>query len=598
MKFVRLFPLFLVSALVLAACGKDDSGEDSSTAGIKDSGHLAGNGLLAFVPENTPYFAGNLAPLPDDVVDSYLRRVEPMLATVQQEMAVLKLRIESDPETLESEPGARIVHAVLQELDGKLNRAGLESLGFDITPEQVMYGMSAFPVMRTSLANADALRATVQRVLDNANVEAPKLQFQGQDYWRFIPESHEYDENGDEVVDAGDSGPAKDAIGIYIAILPDHMVIGMLPVFAEDKVLPAFLAQEIPASSSAENSLKTINKRFDYTPFGTGVVEFQRLYDEIVDANSLAGQYISLSGHDLAELNSDICRQEISGMIAHTPRIFTGMSEFNETTLGSRTVVETESSLASELMGLVADVPVANPKTTFLAELALGLKIGPLRDFLRNKATAMVEQPYQCEALADINQKAQQAADQLNQPIPPMVNNLFGLRVALASINKQSPESAQGLIALHVTQPEMLVGMAQMLVPNLAELDLTVGAPPVQVPANMIPMPGLVIYAAQAKTSIGLSVGEGQQNELSGFINQEGKSNGTFLSANYDSAAFSDMTGQMGDDYEDNEALAQYEDFAARMQEEAQKLMDRSDTRLSFTKDGFVIDSTSTLKNP
>ncbi|HET6563807.1 MAG TPA: hypothetical protein VFG52_00220, partial [Xanthomonadales bacterium] len=307
MNFARLLPLFLMAALSLAACGKDDSSGDSAGTGTKDSGHVGGNGLLAFVPENTPYFAGNLAPMPDDVVDSYLRRVEPMLATVQQEMTAIKQRIESDPERLESEEGARIVHAVLQELDGKLNRAGLESLGFDITPEQVMYGMSAFPVIRTSLANADALRATVQRVLDNAQVEAPKLQFQGQDYWRFIPESHEYDENGDAIVDAGGTEPAEDAIGIYIAILPDHIVLGVLPVFAEDAVLPALLAKEIPASSSAENSLKSINKRFDYTPFGTGVIEFQKLYDEIVDANSLAGQYISLSGHDLAKLNSDVC---------------------------------------------------------------------------------------------------------------------------------------------------------------------------------------------------------------------------------------------------------------------------------------------------
>lgn len=599
MKPARLLPLLLISSLALSACGKDDSGNETA-AGTGQTASAAGNNsLLALVPADTPYLAGNLAPLPDKLVDSYLKRAEPILAAFQLQMNKFQQQIEKNPEELESDPATRVVLAAMQELDGKLNRAGLEGLGFDLTPEHVIYGMSAFPVMRASLSDADALRATVQRILDRADVAATSLEFQGQAYWRFIPEMHDYDENGNVLAETRtDAEKTAQAIGLYIAILQDHMAVGLLPVADESTVLPSFLAIEKPASSAAASTLKAVNQRFDFSPYGSGVIEFQKLMDQLTSENSLAGQYIKRFGHDLAEFNSHVCRQEISGIIAHTPRAFAGIKELSETVGTSSMVVETESSLASELTALVSDVPVANPKSNYLAELALGLKIGPLRDFLRNKASAVVSAPYQCEALADLNIRAQQAADQLNQPIPPMVNNLFGLRVAIRSIDQNTPESAKGLIALHVTQPEMLVGMAQMLLPNLADMNLVVGAPPARVPADLIPLPGMVVYAAQGKSAIGLSVGEGEQDQLASFINQEGKSNGTFLSVNYDSAAFSEITGQMGEDLPDSDALASHQDFVKQLQEEARKLLDRSDTRLSFSKDGLVIDNSSTLKNP
>lgn len=304
-------------------------------------------------------------------------------------------------------------------------------------------------------------------------------------------------------------------------------------------------------------------------------------------------------GHDLGTKVTDQCRSEISSIIAHTPYFYTGVKELSETAVASQVVVETDSTIAAELINLVADVPVANAKSSYLAELALGLKVGPVRDFLRSKVMAVVDQPYQCELLQKMNTQAQEAADQLNQPIPPMVNNLFGLRAAISRIGGESaPQSAEGMIALHVTQPEMLVGMAQMLVPNIAEMDLTVGAPPVQIPPDLIPLPDLVIYAAQAKTAIGLSVGEGQQNGLADFINQEGKSNGTFLSVNYDTATYLNMSGQIGADSGDSNGHSDGGGFAESAKAVYQSMADRSDTRLSFTKDGLVIDSKMTFKNP
>lgn len=610
MKFAPLLPVFLITALAITACGKDESANQAADTAT----NAAGNSLLALVPSDTPYLGGNLAPVPDALIDSYLTRFEPALVSLQADLSKARAELESNPDKLAEDTETRVVHALLQELDGKLNRAGLESLGFDLSAEHVIYGISAFPVIRASLSDATALRATVQRVLDNAAIEAPQLEFQGQSYWRIIPDRHDSDDHdfyGDEDSVEPDSGDDADVstdatepedkadIAFYVAILPDHLALGVLPIAAENEVLPAFLALQKPADSVAAKRLGEINQRFGYSAYGTGVLDLQKFADELLNPDSLAGQLMASHGHDLGTKVTDQCRSEISSIIAHTPYFYTGVKELSETAVASQVVVETDSSIAAELINLVADVPVANAKSSYLAELALGLKVGPVRDFLRSKVMAVVDQPYQCELLQKMNTQAQEAADQLNQPIPPMVNNLFGLRAAISRIGGESaPQSAEGMIALHVTQPEMLVGMAQMLVPNIAEMDLTVGAPPVQIPPDLIPLPDLVIYAAQAKTAIGLSVGEGQQNGLADFINQEGKSNGTFLSVNYDTATYLNMSGQIGADSGDSNGHSDGGGFAESAKAVYQSMADRSDTRLSFTKDGLVIDSKMTFKNP
>lgn len=603
MKFARLMPVFLITALALAACGKDEPADQAADAAA------AGNSLLALVPADTPYLGGNLAPVPDAVIDSYLSRFEPALESLQVELTEARAELESNPDELADDDGARVVHALLQELDGKLNRAGLESLGFDLSAEQVVYGISAFPVMRATLSDAAALRATVQRVLDNAGMEAPELEFQGQSYWRIVPDMHESvtgdlsDVYGDGAEDET-GAPASDqeeesGVAIYIAILPDHLAFGMLPLESESEVLPAFLALEKPADSMAAQQLADINQRFGYSAYGTGVLDLQKFADELLNADSLVGRLLASHGHDVAAAATDQCRAEISSIIANTPYFYTGMKELSETVVENQLVVETAPSIATELMSLVSDVPVANAASSYLAELALGLKVGPVRDFLRSKAMAVVEQPYQCEFLQDLNNHAQNASDQLNQPIPPMFNNLLGLRAAISRFGRgqDAPESAEGMIALHVTQPEMLVGMAQMLVPSLAELNLAPGEPPVQVPSDMLPVPGLVLYAAQSESALGISVGEGQQNGLADFINQKAKANGTFLSFNYDTATYLDMSGQLGNDALDS-GDSSASSFAESAKEVYQSMADRSDTRFSFTKDGLVIDSKMTFKNP
>ncbi len=265
MNSKRLAVIAAVTLFALSGCGK----EEAETANSASS-----NTLLSYVPLATPFLAANLQPTPDEVIDSFLQKAGPVLLTAQAELVKVRARLESRPDAADT--GSKLVLALLQELDGKLNRPGLESLGFDLQSHKVIYGMGVFPIARIGLADAKALKSTVQRILDRAGIVAPEQSFQGRAYWRLAADdpSHQHG-----------AFPG----GLYIAILQDHFALSIFPTSAEKDLLPLFLGLKKPAASDAETRLNALNAKYGFTPYFTGVVDLQLLANEFLQPDSIAG---------------------------------------------------------------------------------------------------------------------------------------------------------------------------------------------------------------------------------------------------------------------------------------------------------------------
>jgi hypothetical protein len=579
MSYLRLLAIGTLSLLMVAACGKS---EDAVEVAIEKTDST----LFDYVPADTPYLAGNLQPIPDEVIEVFLQRFEPVLASVQDELAKAR-------QTLEDEDGSRLISAILQEFDGNLSRQGMESLGFDLRAHKVVYGMGVFPVIRIGLSDADALRATIQRVLANAEIDAPELEHQGVSYWRLSD------------VDTADA-----PVGLYVSIFADHLAMSIFPPLAETELLPAFLGLEMPGDSNAATRLAELNAKHSYTPYGSGILDFDQLVEEFISPDTIMAQVMATTGDfDPAEITAE-CKTEIRGIVSNSPRMTMGVRELTTSAIAMQYRVETETTLAQQLAGLVADIPIADPLSDRLLELSFGMRFGAVRDFLREKVVAIMESPYQCEHLQSINQSATEAFTQLNQPMPPLVNNFRGLRLSLSEIleTNSMPVNGRGLIAVHVEQPEMFVGMAQMFLPDLSELTLAPGDPPVQLPASMLPIPDVVAFAALSTEAIGLSIGDGEEAGLPAYLEEEAGPEGTFMSIGYDMAAYLDYTQKLGEQYEqiedelaetdpEQEAILQsIEDISASAQQAVKSFSDRSYTTFRLTPDGFEADSRMTFK--
>lgn len=580
MTAIRTVIVATALVLALAACGRD---EESATG--------AGNALLDFVPADTPYLAANLEPLPEDVVDAYLQRVQPVLDEMQTQLSKARADLEGqEPTGVDGDSGDRLALALLRELDGKLSREGLNSLGLDIRSHKVVYGLGAFPVLRMGLSNAVSMQATIHRVLDGAGLTAPEQSLQGVAYWRVGPDAHH-----------------DTPVGLYVAILEDHLAIGVLPAAAEAEVLPAFLGLERPAQSDARTRLAELNDARGYTAHGSAILDLRLLADQFLLPNSLTARVLAGTGeYDPASITPE-CVAEVHGIIDNAPRMTAGTTELDTTVIAYQYRVETPATLAASLAQLAARIPAADALSTRVLDLAFGIRLGAVRDFLREKATAITQNPYRCEFLREMNEQAEQALVQLNQPMPPFVNNFRGLRVSLDEIAVSEgslPTGARGHVALHVEQPEMFLGMAQMFLPDLAALGLKAGEPPLRLPESLLPVPGLVAFAAMSNEAIGLSLGEGEEAGLPAYLDRETGPEGMFLSVSYDSAAYLEYTERLAasvtvdvsEEGADERAAQAVDAVAEAARQVFLDMADRNTTTLQFGPDGLVIDGRMTFK--
>jgi hypothetical protein len=375
-------------------------------------------------------------------------------------------------------------------------------------------------------------------------------------------------------------------------------------------LLPAFLGLEMPGDSNAVSRLAELNAKHSYTPYGSGILDLDQVVEEFISPDTIMARVMATTGDfDPADMTAE-CKTEIRGIVSNSPRMTMGVRELTTSAIAMQYRVETETTLAQQLAGLVADIPIANPLSDRLLEFSFGMRFGAVRDFLREKVVAIMESPYQCEHLQSINQSATEAFTQLNQPMPPLVNNFRGLRLSLSEITETNsmPVNGRGLIAVHIDQPEMFVGMAQMFLPDLSELTLAPGEPPVQLPASMLPIPNVVAFAALSTDTIGLSIGDGEEAGLPAYLEEEAGPAGTFMSIGYDMAAYFEYTQKLGKQYEQTEdelaetdpeqeaVLQSIEDISAAAQQAVKSFSDRSYTTFRLTPDGFEADSRMTFK--
>ena len=487
MKLLRFSALLVASALLVTACKRE--------AEI-----TVDNPLLAYVPADTPYVYANLEATPRDVIDAFLLRAGPSLEAAQALLDNLKIEIN----TVEAGDlrEAKLASAIMAEFNGKLNRAGLESMGLSLESQAAIYGMGVFPVMRVSLKDADALRETIARIERASGVPFTTHVLDGQEYWRVSDDNQ--------------------VAGAYFAILDDHFAFSLFPVSAEDELLPALLGKTMPANSTAAQDLIALNKARGYTGFGSGYVDLQRLADEFFDAHSRTAALLAELGHGEAAGLDEVCKAEIRGMIAKAPRIVAGTTELSANRIGISYQLELEPGLAEQLSDLVADVPVADSSDDKVFSAALGLNVVHLRDFLRAQFTAIAESPYQCRRLEKLNLQADAMLAQLNQPMPPFINNFKGFRVSLDEFDPANfnPETARGMFSLEMDKPQMVIGMAQMMIPGMAGLELEPGADPVPLPQELLSFSNgdLQVYAAMGEDSIGIALGASTQSELARFM--------------------------------------------------------------------------------
>ncbi|MDJ0657045.1 MAG: hypothetical protein QNJ40_22995 [Xanthomonadales bacterium] len=562
-----LYNRALVGALLvcvgLTGCS-DDTEEAAPEAQSKAAAAASGGGgqspLLAYIPDDTPYFLANESEISDDLVDLIWEMAEPGLGYAEAAIAAKLAEGTDDPAE----------QAVLEELSGKLNREGLSELGLDPGGNMAIYGLGVLPVLRAEITDSSALKATISRIEEKSGKAIPKVNRGGIEYYEL-----------------------GDAEGTIIVSVNDNQVVmGVTPTIAKDTVLDQILGIEKPARSVADSGrISDLNKEFGLLPVATLFVDPPALVDAVLSDDSEAAQM--MFSEERAKM-TPACVAEIRGMAEIMPRMVSGYTALDRSRMDQVAHAELRSDIAQSLQGLMIPMAGMGQEAGGLFNFALAFDLLKTKQFLIDRAAAVSAEPYQCAELADINTGMAELQTKLSQPLPPMVGNIQGLRINIKEAEMAAggmPTNLRALVMVGMTNPQLIVGMASAFVPQMATLQMDTNGTPVPVPPNVIPFPLDEPHVAMMNHGLAFSVGVGEQDNLKSFLDAELPDEPSFITMGYDAAAMQMYQQQMMQTMAAMSGEAGMPDMPAPAD-----LLDRVHATISFSDKGVDIVSTSTLK--
>lgn len=549
----------------LVACSDDPSATVSSVAEIDQSG------VLSFVPADSPYLLAATEAFPEDLRERYWAMAASSLSEVQVALT---------EQLNEGSTGEPLVDALLRELDGKLNRDGLRSLGLDEAGQFAIYGLDVLPVIRASLSDSVAFRDAIARIEADAGQEIPTGELDGQAYWRL-----------------GEPDGA-----VYMAIIDEQtLVITLIPMALESTVLPIALGQQMPEQTMASNdAVVDMMADYGFLQQAFGYVDFEGLANLILaDQGPVMSWMREEAELDLTEFGPQ-CQKETMDLVRIAPRMVFGVTQIDNMRVEQRSVIELETGLAGKLMDTAVDVPGLGAINDALMTMGLGFDLMKGKKLLLEQVNAMTAEPSQCEQFARMRAGLEDMKTQLLQPLPPVVGNIKGGNVVLSELNFTQDQAidVDGMIALRIDNPKLMLGMAQAMMPELAELQLNDDGEPMPIPASIrIPnAPHIEApHMAMNDRAVGFSLGEGQQHGLKAFIESDSIASKPILAAGYKGELFERIASLAIENLDPAEA-AEVEKSLLSMRETYVKHIDYINITVSFSAEGIDMMQTTDFK--
>lgn len=482
MMSVRSCIAVVLMAGVLTACGSGSTDESL---------------LLAYVPADTPYVYAHVERTPADANDAWLQLVAPVGDGLRASAARARTALMTA-----ADDRHRVAIALLQLLEERLNVDGWRRMGMRIDPLIAFYGIGAIPVLRVELGDPEAFRAFVDEAGQRAKTQLPVDEVDGHAYWRF-----ELGEDGDAAV---------------IMSIQDQSLVLTIDIGKRGPALADLLGLRRPARSILDSGeLQEINRDLDFTPYGTLLVDGRRLLATLIDDAGLVSRRLAEDGESL----TPECRTELTALAEVMPRWIAGYQRLDTRATVTDNVLELRPDLARGLMSLPAPVPgLGRVDETVLIDIGFGIKLDKLAEFIQAQAGAIRRDPYTCEWLTGLNR----SADGIGQQVAGMymaASWFTGLRLALTQVqwDGEYPTQVEAAVVLASPSPSALIGMIRGFVPQLAQLELAVGAPPQPIElgefaAELMPEEPPPAFAALADGVIGIAIGADADRELAGYL--------------------------------------------------------------------------------
>ena len=575
LKIIQSRYVFLLAACALAVAGCGKSREQQEI----DSPLTDGSGLLRYVPADTPYVFGTLAPPPDDFVDKIEPTLDRVLAaySTMLEVAVSDGLAESEVDSEE----AATIKAVVEELRSLLSIDGLRAAGLTRESTFVLYGNGLLPVARVTLSDGSLFDDAITRIEAKAGEQLAVAEIEGMPY-RYIED---------------------EGVRFIIATAGDQLVLTIAPDSLDDSALVRLLGLELPARNIAQTgTLLDIAKAYGYLHQYVGLVDTVRLADTFIDEpGGLDALLLDMAGYDAGTLSA-ACKTEFRSLAAIAPRVVTGYEEVSAERIRSVAVVELRKDIAADFTAFVSPVPGLGVNYDGLFSFGMSLNVRAIRAFFDSRVASLREDPWACEHLADLQDGLFAAQEQAQaQPVPPVVYDFRGFLAVVEELDgfdfgtTQPPESIDASFLLAIDNAQGLLAMGQAMIPQLGEMAIE---PDGKAHQFDLPETGSDVdgaWLALTESAIALSVSKDAEAALPAMLGADSAVPPPFMSIGVDGARYYALLGEAMRESDDDELSEEMKSAVSDLLEAVADLYERVEVDVSFTERGIEIDSDLTL---
>lgn len=515
---MKKYMILMLTFLVLAACGGDDT-TDKQPPAVKTA--MAEAEILSYVPADTPlFFASGLSN--DLYPDRYVSVMQDYMKNVAE---YLKITLSDAMETIDAADEDNKLDTdkeTVQDIEGFVNRwlvdGQFEKVGMKVDETQMLgYMVDLFPVVRIKLASGHQIPA----MFDDLDAEF-KLTVQKSELDDLTLREYSYDK-----------------VTILAANNDDYLVLSMAPTVIKDQLVKSLMGIDKPAQSLAAQRelLDDVKTKHGFITDDVFVMDVQKMADYFINPDNYDSAMLNFLQIEDNKL-SPVCKTEINAMIAKAPRMVAGMTALTDNVIDSALIWEMDNELSQDLAQLAGRIPATDKQAAFSFGMSFNL--------LNSQKVAskyidnILNAPYQCELFSQLNQQAETLKARISQPLPPFVSNFKGFNMSFSDlkVNQQAAdlnnpaemiESFKAQLSLSVDEAQSLVGMAQMMLPQLQGMTLPTDGSLIplkqQLPANLMSLPVDVstAFAAINNHTIGLSMGYADGGNLSELVSQDGE---------------------------------------------------------------------------
>ncbi|QWT20613.1 hypothetical protein KPL74_01060 [Bacillus sp. NP157] len=469
-----------VASVLLAACGHKD----------KDA-------PLAFVPADTPYVVASLDKLDDSAYEA-------VIAQINAELPGQVVQLKSYAQEFEGKGNvdtARLMRALVTELDGKNAETVLKSTGVDIKTGSAVYGIGLSPVARAALADPAAWDAFVGRLetaygkkLDTANAG-------GQAYRH---------------VALGDSG-----VQLVIATVDKQAVAALLPGDAAEPLVRQALGVDRPDKNLQDDGrLADLAKAKGYKDYVVGQVDLARLLPLVAAGKdplfaTFMKQQSKKTGEPAPQIPAS-CQEEATRVASRVPSFSFGYTRLDLHHVEQRVDVALANDITTAFSGLKVELPGLGSDATGPFEASFALPVEQLRTFFSAQADAVAAKPFTCPAFASLNDSFTRLGSTMQQAAIPPFGDIRGVRIIVDSYKPGAPGAAlpqvTGRVVLGTRNPAGLLAMGQAVLGG--DFKLAADGKPVALPANLTQSLGMPAWAAMNGQAIAIGLGAGEDAKL------------------------------------------------------------------------------------